>query len=738
MIIWLLLLFAVWCQCGCINNNTTGLTAVVTTTTERTTQVVSTQSIATSMTTVNTSGVVCPKVCSCDQANLMVKCVDQNLTAIPMIPHWTKILEFTGNNLTQVQKETFMSISTLRITGLNISNNKIKIMNSTAFVGFKDLESLDVSYNPIINGFIPAFYNSNLNVTLRRLVLNWVGLDDSPKHAEYEFLRRIGKTDITYLDLTRNTFYHLSDYHFSKTTHLLLDFSYFQYGDNIKNYVSLCGIGPNMEYISLKSSTLQGFDIQPRTKCPLIPVKTLDLRNNSLAEPGTPNSLSHLRQLETLYLDKNNLRVIPSNFISELHHLHTLSMTNQNATNVTFLPYAFNSSSLLHLNISTRSSNFYVSVDIRNMFRLTPNLQTLSMRTINLSSSNPDDLTVLFYPLQHLIDLDIADTFLSHLPSDTFNRLTKLRSLRLSHNYLEHIDTNVLQNINTLEYLYLDNNRIHTVTEHSFPPKMLQSIQAFDLHSNPFSCTCEMTWFKDWLKRAVVSHKLGNSTLSDYKCQSSIPEAFQGYSIDRYSPSITDCYLPYIIGPSSGLFVIVILISCCIVAYRKRWRIRYLRFLMKNTTGFERLPECNSLECDVFVISDYTDKDWVCTNLLPQVLNTKIRKVYIYAREYREKTILPLHEQQCMSQSNKTCIAISNTFMKHHGCVLDMVVSQLKSIHSDIKENRVLIVFMEEILQENKSDTLTYLLNYLPSFQFDTNLINEDQFWGNILAAFKE
>lgn len=150
---------------------------------------------------------------------------------------------------------------------------------------------------------------------------------------------------------------------------------------------------------------------------------------------------------------------------------------------------------------------------------------------------------------------------------------------------------------------------------------------------------------------------------------------------------------------------------------------------MKNTKGFEKLPEQTDLAFDIFVINDNGDAEWVSSQLQSYLHSSKIRKVCFHNRD---RDTIPLFDEMGMNQSHKTLLIVSNGFMQHHGRVLDMVVSQLKSLHSDIKKNQVILIFLEEIQQENESDTLVYLAKSTPVLKHYA--VETDTFWKELGA----
>lgn len=165
---------------------------------------------------------------------------------------------------------------------------------------------------------------------------------------------------------------------------------------------------PNLIGLTLKARITQ--------PAPLQLLRTQNRLLNTVLSDGAIQSLatanfSHLTQLQSLHLPRNNLSYVPAQAFALL-------------------------TELLRINLS------------ENRFR-----------TLNAT---------IFSQQLKLVAIDLSDNQLQTLPMDLFARTQRLQELRLSHNQLQHIPNALFAPLNYLKSLYLNNNQLINLQPDTF------------------------------------------------------------------------------------------------------------------------------------------------------------------------------------------------------------------------------------------------------------------------------
>ncbi|XP_072324644.1 uncharacterized protein [Scyliorhinus torazame] len=251
--------------------------------------------------------------------------------------------------------------------------------------------------------------------------------------------------NLSYLGLSNNRL-HLQNYTFEPLLKLqTLDLS--------ANHLSelgeiLLGNLSNLTWLNLANNKLGRFP--PVTS--LAKLTYLDLSNNELVV--FQETFKHLPQLDTLFLNDNQLKTLPETGFDQLFLLEVLDLSNNDLRS---LPSRFfnNHRKLTDLRLD---GNRLKNLTATSFPRL-DDLQYLTISGNGIINFPPQ----LFGNLTKLLKLDLSNNSLTFLPNNFLSNLAALQVLKLSDNFIDKLAAGIFKYNPKLLYLHLDSNNLSTL-----------------------------------------------------------------------------------------------------------------------------------------------------------------------------------------------------------------------------------------------------------------------------------
>jgi len=320
---------------------------------------------------------------------------------------------------------------------------------------------------------------------------------------------------------------------------------------------------------------------------PLIQLTELDLSDNNLKQIAAERNLfKHLQTVTALDLSGNECSVIPEDIFSPLTSLTSLDLS-RNSLGVSVITDASGGKLLLGLNALDR--------------------------------------------------VMLMENSIHNLPVGFFDDLPSLWMVNLSNNHLDRWNGSAFSASVNLSLIDFSWNKITVVPKQLIIP--LPADVKLNLSDNPFTCWCDLIWFRNW----ITSHNITDARLpglKSYKCSS--PSAMANKPILDFNPDsiAKKCSPPpwIIITASVASGVAVIIVFFVSVIYRYRWPIRLKMYKMKKRMcrerGYARLHEETENDWHVYVSYGPNDADelWVRETLMP-VIDTRE-----HARQLQDNT----------------------------------------------------------------------------------------------------
>uniref|UniRef100_A0AAY4DGC4 LRRCT domain-containing protein n=1 Tax=Denticeps clupeoides TaxID=299321 RepID=A0AAY4DGC4_9TELE len=143
--------------------------------------------------------------------------------------------------------------------------------------------------------------------------------------------------------------------------------------------------------------------------------------------------------------------------------------------------------------------------------------------------------------LVNLRSLDISHNKIVHFPWEDLANLTALQLLKMNNNEMVHLPKDAFSNLKDLRSLRINNNKFTTIVQGTFDIPGLSHLQ---IYNNPFSCSCNLEWLRDWIAQAKISipeqentacdapaHLQGLSVVKMPKLECKAPTVYEGFML---------------------------------------------------------------------------------------------------------------------------------------------------------------------------------------------------------------
>ncbi|XP_029115530.1 toll-like receptor 9 isoform X2 [Scleropages formosus] len=526
------------------------------------------------------------------------------------------------HRLTQRGLSPLMNLSKLEY--LDFRMNFITVCNLTLFSNIKNLKTIVLSQNML--DFIPHYAPSQS----RSLNPDFLGdsiiptpetLTTEPLPPPLEadggnFLNRNMWTfqkkhcqGKLFLDLSQNNILTLNESIFKgmeRAVCLDLSLNYLSQSLNGKQFQPL----KNLEYLNMAHNRIDmyydgAFQELKNT------LKVLDLTNNGFhfRMKGMGHRfefIQNLTSLEVLGLSENSIGIRISFTLksSSLRYLffsgNRLDIMWDNARDQ-YIHFFQNLISLMYLDISR---NRLVSFPPEAFCNLPKKLRILKVDSNKLRYFPWHNLTVL----NDLLYLNLSGNSLTELPTDNIEFGDNFTTLDLSFNKIRWLPESFFKKAHSLRYLRLSHNELKFLDTQSFPFQLSGSLKELRLDGNPFMCSCDTSWFIDFLRTSPFTVP---SITTGIRC--GFPESQHGQMVLSMDPR--SCQ--EIFGSLGFLFTSFMTVVFTLVPLLKKlygWDLWYcLQVFWAGHKGYSQLRDGQGKH-DAFVVFDTANaavKDWV-------------------------------------------------------------------------------------------------------------------------------
>ncbi|CAG2186025.1 unnamed protein product [Mytilus edulis] len=465
-------------------------------------------------------------------------------------------------------------------------------------------------------------------------------------------------------------------------------------------------------------------------------LKSLNLGDNALSNIDN-NMFRCLPSLEILQLNENRLSVLLPSTFDVMPQLRKLLIEKNRFIKI--CREAFKSISLQSLHIGSNYFHFnnLERFDPDDIFRHTPKLGYLDL-TNSYLPSNYSILHKMFGPLSNLTELNLHSCHLRWIPPKVFQSLRSLKRLTLQGNSLTSWNNKLFEKMTNLRYLNLEGNYISLINESSFPDGMLNRLETLDLSNNHFACTCDLMWFRDWIRNKNPNLPELKNFPQRYVCI--YPEKMHRILLKDYNPTKESC------TPWNPLFTIAITLASftvlCLVliltAYKCHSNIRNYCYLFRLNTlkrkGYIRLNSSEDYEYHAFVVYCDADRKWVHNIFLPKLENEGF-KLCIHFRDFDVGVSKTENVDTYLKKCWKIIVIMSNEFAKSEWCQWELEFSQDRRRRQG--RNAFLPIMLKTINSKHMISPIRTLLKTTPYVTHQTG-VGEDLFWKAVIEGIQK
>ncbi|KAE8629748.1 hypothetical protein XENTR_v10000583 [Xenopus tropicalis] len=571
------------------------------------------------------------------------------------------VLDLSGNSLSQIDNDSFVSLGALEI--LNLENNDISHVNPKTFNGLSKVRVLNL--------------RKSLSSNLKLDDLSFQSLHNV-QYLNMEANKIISITEHTFIGLTSLTNLSLSDSTLQQ--HTLTNRTFLSLSKSPLYHLNLTKTGltkiENGAFLCLKHLQL------------------LDMGLNQIDQEVSGNELEGLANIEMIYLSYNRRITLTSNSFIFAPSLSKLYLRKTALTFRDLNPSPFKV--LQNLTVLDLSNNNIANIQ-EDVFESLSNLRILSFEHNNLArlwkEANPGGPVLFLKGLKNLEKLSLLSNGFDEIPANAFKGLCKLKVLDIGENNVYILPPSVFDDQHSLTLLDLHKNLITSVEQDLFK-NVFSSLKYLNMGGNPYDCTCEsIAWFASWLNTTNTSVPLAHS---QYICNT--PARYHGNPVDNFDSSPCKELAPFRLFVSTFSLMLVFILSVLLIQFQG-WRIHfYWTVSINRILGFKEIdPRKRNFDYDAYIIHAQNDVSWVENHLIPLEKNAGSKLQFCFEERDLEAGTSTLSAfVDCINRSRKIIFVVTRNLLNDSWCRRFKVQHAFQQA---IEQNRdsIILIFLEDI-----------------------------------------
>nr|KAG5693789.1 hypothetical protein BaRGS_029419 [Batillaria attramentaria] len=279
--------------------------------------------------------------------------------------------------------------------------------------------------------------------------------------------------------------------------------------------------------------------------------------------------------------------------------------------------------------------------------------------------------------------------------------------------------------------LKMNNNQISVIRETTFSASTRQRLSHLDLSGNPFTCSCDVMWFRHWL---ASNPELFSHSWSVYQCGNIPNKNITSFYMAEQACLMSRDDYNFIAVSVAMLISTLTLVS---LLFRYRWHIRLVLYETFRGRGeYRRLRlQQQHFQYDVFVSYASEDLQWVREHLMPELEERLGLRLCIHERDFIPGKPIVDNIEDSLETSKKVMMVFSSGFAQSQWCQFEL---RLCLSHVMEHDDALLVVFLHDVHAHDMTSTMMAVLKTTTCIEWGEEPDARTSFWGRIQIAFNE
>jgi hypothetical protein len=315
----------------------------------------------------------------------------------------------------------------------------------------------------------------------------------------------------------------------------------------------------------------------------------------------------------------------------------------------------------------------------------------------------------MFAPFSNLTTLVLKSNAISVLPEGVFDTLKK-----------------------KIVFLDLSGNKLTVVSEQIFGLEMRQQLHALDLAQNPFVCSCDLVWFRQWY---MNERSLFNVSEPQYSCRDQhVKKTVEHFYLHPQACMLSPLMSGVIIFVNT---VLVTSLTSFLLLFRYRWHLRLVLYeaFRGSDAVRRRYLQQGHFDYDVFVSYAKENLPWVRRHVMAELEGNMGLRLCIHERDFIIGNNIVDNIADCVKRSKKVMMVFSRHFKRSQWCQFELAYCLNHVMDYD---DALIIVCVDDLTSYELTSSMMAVLKTTTYIQWDRHPDAVRAFWGRLKQALHE